>query len=154
MAVPDQLPVERLAARVLLLDRDGRVLLFRGCDPGRPEAGEWWFTPGGGRDEGETAQECAVRELREETGLDLGVDQLGGVVHERLTVFPFEGTTYRQTEDYFLVRVDAHDVDTSGFSEVENRFVLGHRWWHPDEIRTTTDTVYPEELLEVLGRSA
>jgi 8-oxo-dGTP pyrophosphatase MutT (NUDIX family) len=147
-------PVERLAARVLLLDRDGRVLLFRGCDPGRPEAGEWWFTPGGGRDAGETSKECAVRELREETGLDLGPDQLGDVVHERLTVFPFDGTTYRQSEDYFLVRIDAHEVDTAGFSEVENRFVLGHRWWHPDDLRTAGERYYPEELLDVLGRVA
>ena len=147
-------PVDRLAARVLLLDRDGRVLLFRGCDPTAPELGEWWFTPGGGRDEGESPQECAVRELHEETGLLLSPDALGEVVHERLTVFPFDGVTYRQTEDYFLVRVEAHDVDTSGFSEVENRFVLGHRWWHPEEIRTTEEKVYPEELLDVLGRAS
>ena len=154
MALPDSLPVELLAARVLLLDREGRVLLFQGWDPSAPEAGEWWFTPGGGRDPGETAQECAVRELREETGLALAPDVLGAVVHERLTVFPFDGTTYRQTEDYFLVRVDAHDVDTSGFSDVENRFVLGHRWWHPDEIRTTGERFYPEELLDIIGRTS
>lgn len=145
-------PIDRTAARVLLLDRDGRVLLFRGCDPGRPGGGEWWFTPGGGRDPGESAKECAVRELREETGLVLTVDDVGESVHVRLTVFPFEGRVYNQSEDYFVVRVDAHQVDTSGFSEVENRFVLGHRWWHPEDLRTTTDTVYPEELLDVLRR--
>jgi 8-oxo-dGTP pyrophosphatase MutT (NUDIX family) len=145
-------PVERLAARVLLVDRDGRVLLFHGCDPGAPEAGQWWFTPGGGRDEGESPQECAARELREETGLVLAPDAFGEVVHERLTVFPFDGTTYRQAEDYFLVRVDAHEVDTAGFSEVENRFVLGHRWWHPEELRVAGERYYPEELLDVLGR--
>jgi 8-oxo-dGTP pyrophosphatase MutT (NUDIX family) len=147
-------PVDRLAARVLLLDREGRVLLFRGCDPTSPEAGEWWFTPGGGRDDGESARECAVRELREETGLRLSAEALGEIVHERLTVFPFGGRTYRQSEDYFLVRVEGHEVDTSGFSEVENRFVLGHRWWHPEEIRTTDEKVYPEELLDVLGRAS
>jgi 8-oxo-dGTP pyrophosphatase MutT (NUDIX family) len=145
-------PVDRLAARVLLLDREGRVLLFQGCDPGDPGRGSWWFTPGGGRDEGESPQECAARELREETGLAVAPEAIGGAVHERLTVFPFEGTTYRQTEDYFVVRVDAHEVDTAGFSEVEHRFVTGHRWWHPDEIRTTGERYYPEELLELLGR--
>jgi 8-oxo-dGTP pyrophosphatase MutT (NUDIX family) len=149
-----QEPVDRLAARVLLVDRQGRVLLFHGCDPAAPEAGQWWFTPGGGRDDGESPQECAVRELREETGLALDPGALGDVVHERLTVFPFDGTTYRQAEDYFLVRIDAHDVDTAGFSEVENRFVLGHRWWHPDDLRTAGERYYPEELLDVLGRVA
>ena len=147
-------PVDRLAARVLLLDRDGRVLLFLGCDPNDRSAGEWWITPGGGREAGESSRECAARELFEETGLRLSPQDMGSVVHERVTVFPFDGTTYRQAEDYYVVRVDAHDVDVSGFSELEHRFVLGHRWWHLDEIRTTSDTVYPEELLEVLGRVA
>ena len=145
-------PVDRLASRVLLLDAAGRVLLFRGCDPGQPERGSWWFTPGGGRDEGESPRECAVRELREETGLRVQPDALGEVVHERLTVFPFDGQTYRQTEDYFVVRIDSHEVDTSGFSEVEHRFVQDHRWWHPEEIRTTSERYYPEELLDVLAR--
>jgi 8-oxo-dGTP pyrophosphatase MutT (NUDIX family) len=143
-------PVDRLASRVLLVDRDGRILLFRGCDPGDPAAGEWWFTPGGGRDEGETAQECAVRELHEETGLLLAPDEVGAVVHERVTVFPFDGVTYRQSEDYFLVRVDAHDVDTDRFSPLEMVSVLEHRWWSLEELRATEETYYPEELLDLL----
>src|SRR5689334_9965422 len=122
-------PVDRLASRVLLVDRDGRILLFRGCDPADPAAGDWWITPGGGRENGETAQECAARELHEETGLLLAPDAFGDPVHERVTVFPFDGVTYRQAEDYFLVRVDAHDVDTGRFSPLEMVAVLEHRWW-------------------------
>jgi 8-oxo-dGTP pyrophosphatase MutT (NUDIX family) len=152
MSLPAAEPVERLAARVLLLDRDGRVLLFRGCDPGDPAAGEWWFTPGGGRDPGESSRACAARELYEETGLLLDADAFGDVVHERLTVFPFDGRTYRQTEDYYVVRVDAHDVDTQRFSPLEMVFVLEHRWWLPHELAGTTERYYPEELLDLLGR--
>lgn len=147
-------PVDRLAARVLLLDRDGRVLLFRGCDPTDPAAGQWWFTPGGGRDAGESERDCAARELHEETGLLVPPASLGDVVHERVTVFPFDGVTYRQQEAFFLVRVDAHEVDTTGFTPLEVASVLGHRWWHPEEIRSTAERVYPEELLDVLARSA
>ena len=145
-------PVDRSAARVLLLDREGRVLLFQGWDPGDPGRGRWWFTPGGGRDVGETAQECAARELLEETGLAVAPEAIGPPVHERLTVFPFVGTTYRQTEDYFVVRVDAHEVDTAGFSEVDHRFDTGHRWWRPEEIRANAERYNPEELLDLLGR--
>lgn len=146
--------VDRLASRVLLLDQQGRVLLFHGCDPTDPDAGQWWFTPGGGRDEGETPSECAARELHEETGLLLAPEDLGDVVHERVTVFPFFGSTYRAVEDYFLVRVDSHDVDTSRFTDIEIASVLGHRWWHPDELRTTDERVYPEELLDVLAAAS
>lgn len=147
-------PVDRLAARVLLLDRGGRVLLFRGCDPADPAAGQWWFTPGGGRDEGESLHDCAVRELHEETGLLVRPEDLGEVVHERVTVFPFDGVTYRQQEHYFCVRVDAHEVDTAGFTALEVASVLDHRWWDLDDIRTTSERVYPKELVDVLERCA
>ena len=147
-------PVDRHCARALLLDGEGRVLLFRGCDPADVEAGEWWFTPGGGRDPGETPRECAARELYEETGLALTPAEMGEVVHERVTEFSFLGGHWRSIEDYFLVRVGAHDVDTSRFSDVEVASVLGHRWWAPDEIRDTDERVYPQELLDVLARSA
>jgi 8-oxo-dGTP pyrophosphatase MutT (NUDIX family) len=147
-------PVDRRCARILLLDREGRVLLFRGCDPADAEAGEWWFTPGGGRDPGETPQECAARELLEETGLALAPEQLGDVVHERVTEFSFLGGLWRSIEDYFLVRVDSHAVDTSMFSDVEVAAVLGHRWWSPQELAATAERVYPEEILDVLARSS
>lgn len=42
-------PVRRRAARVVLLDGDDRILLFRGSDPHVPDL-PFWFTPGGGAD--------------------------------------------------------------------------------------------------------
>jgi 8-oxo-dGTP pyrophosphatase MutT (NUDIX family) len=143
-------PVDRLCARVLLLDEQDRVLLFHGTDPSDSSAGSWWFTPGGGREPDETAQQCAARELLEETGLLLPATEMGEVVHERVTEFPFLGSLWRSIEDYFLVRVDTHEVDTSRFSEIEVASVLGHRWWSKDELARTEETYYPGELLELL----
>lgn len=142
--------VDRLCARVLLVDEQGRVLLFHGCDPADSDAGSWWFTPGGGREDDESPQDCAARELHEETGLALGPEDMGSVVHERVTEFSFLGNRWRSIEDYFLVRVDSHEVDTSRFSEVEIASVLGHRWWTTAELETTDQTYYPRELLELL----
>ena len=70
--------IERQAARTLLI-ADGSVLLIKGCDPARPEAGTWWLTPGGGIDDGESLEVAAVREVLEETGLQLAPDELGPV---------------------------------------------------------------------------
>lgn len=147
-------PQDRLAARVLLLDAQGRVLLFLGRDPGQPERGAWWITPGGGLDPGETPAEGAARELREETGLDLPPSALGRPVHERTAEFVFAGRAYRQSEQFFLVRVDAHDVDTSGFTALEVASVLEHRWWSAAELAATDEAVFPADLHEVLTRVA
>lgn len=143
---------DRRAARVLLVDADERVLLFHGCDPADAGAGDWWFTPGGGLDEGETPAQGAARELAEETGLRVAPEQLGGVVFERVATFSFSGSSYRQSEDFFALRVDAHDVDTSGFTALEVSSVLGHRWWTREQLRTTDERVYPTELADLLDR--
>src|SRR5512146_2687606 len=54
--------------RLVVIDASGRVLLLRraanSTDGGR------WCLPGGKVDYGDTVEQAAVRELREETGLD------------------------------------------------------------------------------------
>jgi len=145
-------PLERRAARVLLLDEDGRILLQNCCDPSAPREGSWWNTMGGGVDEGESAAQAAVRELLEETGLRVPVEQVGPVVHRRLTHFRLGGNHYRQDEDYFLVRTAAFAAAPTGHSDLEMVAVLGSRWWTRDELRASSARVYPEELVDVLDR--
>ena len=145
--------VHRRAARVLLVDGEDRVLLLRGTDPADRSRGEWWFTPGGGLDEGEQPLDAARRELAEETGLQLPPEAFGPVVHARVTEFTFAGVRCRQDEVYFLARVDRHEVDHAGFTPLEVESVLGSRWWPRAELAATGDTVYPAELPAVLARA-
>ena len=63
-------PTVREAARVLLLDEQGRLLLWRVEDP-NIDIASLWITVGGGLEPGESFEEAALRELAEETGLDL-----------------------------------------------------------------------------------
>ena len=145
-------PVERRAARVLLLDADGRILLQQCFDPSAPDAGSWWNTLGGGLDDDETAAQAAARELHEETGLRVTSGALGPVVHSRRTAFDVGGSSYRQSEEYFLLRADVFDAAPTVPSELELVAVLGTRWWTREELRSTQERVYPEELVEVLER--
>jgi len=138
----------RLAAKVILIDRADRVLLFRGGDPTAPEAGTWWFPPGGGLEPGETVEQAARREVLEETGLTL--DELGRVIFHRQAEFTYNGVDLVSEEDYFLVRVDHFDIRTDGWTDLEREVVTAHRWWPLDELRTTTDVVYPTELVTLI----
>jgi 8-oxo-dGTP pyrophosphatase MutT (NUDIX family) len=146
--------VERRAARVLLVNAAGELLLFRGGDPSAPEAGTWWFTVGGGVDPGESLVDAAARELFEETGLRCAAVELGEPVHEETAPFSFAGRRIVQTNTFFLLRVDAHVVDTGGFEQLEHDSIFEHRWWAPEALRTTTDVFYPRGLVGLLDRLA
>jgi 8-oxo-dGTP pyrophosphatase MutT (NUDIX family) len=142
--------VPRLAARVLLVDEQDRVLLIHGRDPGRPDLPSWWITPGGGLDDGETRADAARRELLEETGLRVG--DLGRVVLTRSVEFEFDGEWFAQDEVFYLVRVEslAVGLDTSGWNDIERRALTELRWWTMPELAATTELVFPEGLTELL----
>lgn len=142
----------RRAGRVLLVDGGDRVLLLRAYDPARPDH-RYWMTPGGGLDAGESAATGAARELAEETGLRMEPESLGQPVWRETTEFPFNNRWYRQEQEFFLVRVPAWEVDTSGFDEIERNSIDGHRWWTLPELTATSDRIYPEDLPAVLRRA-
>ncbi|GLY50927.1 NUDIX domain-containing protein [Lentzea sp. NBRC 102530] len=140
----------RPSARVVLTDHDGRVLLFQGFDPARPQE-SFWFTVGGGVEDGEELREAALREAFEETGLKLTADDLVGPVWRRRAVFSFDGETFDAEEWFFHATVaDAPAVDTSGFNDVEETSITAFRWWSAEELEAAEDTVYPVQLAELL----
>lgn len=140
---------DRLAARVVLVDEQDRVLLVEGHDPARPEQGWYWYTVGGGVDDGESVEQAAVRETREETGLVLDADALGPIVRADVVEFAFEQQRLRQQQRFFVVRVGDFEPDRSGWMDLEVRTQRGMRWWTLDELRTTTATIYPADLAEL-----
>jgi 8-oxo-dGTP pyrophosphatase MutT (NUDIX family) len=136
---------ERPAARILLLDDRDRVLLFRFDAGDRPA---FWATPGGALDPGESYEQAARRELREETGLDL---DCGREVLQRVVEFvTLEDVPVHADERYFLVRADDCTIDTSRHTELERRVMQEHRWFELDEIAIWPETIYPEDLADML----
>lgn len=55
--------------RVVIPDHEGRILMVKQHHEGR----DIWMVPGGGIEAGENSIEAAIREAKEETGLDIEV---------------------------------------------------------------------------------
>jgi 8-oxo-dGTP pyrophosphatase MutT (NUDIX family) len=132
-------PIDRSAVRALVLDRHERVLLVKFRDD---QGQVWWATPGGGIDDGESAEEAIRRELVEEAGL---VDyELGPEIWRREHVFAWLGRILRQRERIFVVRVEEHEPAPTADLPAEQVFEL--RWWTLAELEGATETLVPARL--------
>ena len=141
------MPLVRPTVRVLMLDNQDRVLLFRGQDPHQPNT-RFWFPAGGGIEPGESVEDAARREVKEETGL--AKFELGPHIWNRRHVFTFYGTYQDVRETWFFARVPTFDIDTSGFTDQEREILQEHRWWTLPELENTTDVLTPRDLAKLL----
>jgi 8-oxo-dGTP pyrophosphatase MutT (NUDIX family) len=141
---------ERPASRLLVIDPRHRILLFRfehrqGALAGR----NFWATPGGGLDPGESYAQAACRELREETGFAL--DDSGPEVAQRIVCFQMpDGEMVRADERFFLVRIDALCISAERRTDLEREVIAVHHWWSAAELRSTAEQVWPDDLSDML----
>ena len=145
-----KVPVLREAVRAVVLDRDNRVLLFKAF-PDYSRSRHFWITPGGGVAEGESAIAALKRELAEECGLV--ATEIGPLIWVREHEFPMPhtGEATRQRERFYLVRIDQHEVDVSGWDDVERHFMGEHRWWTIDQVAASADQFAPRRLGQFLA---
>ena len=83
--------VSRAGSRAVVV-RDSMILLSHEVNSG------WWLVPGGGEEEGETPEECCVREVEEETGL------IVKPLQQFLTMYEYY-EEYRYISHYFICEV-------------------------------------------------
>ncbi len=141
--------MRRRAGRVIVVDPDGRVLLLHGFDPARRDQ-PFWFTVGGGAKPGESLAEAAARELREEAGIAVPAAARGDPVWHEVSEFSYEHRSYRQEQDFFLLRVPSAEVSSDGMDDEEAAVVDGHRWWTAAELDSTSESYYPVRLPRLL----
>jgi 8-oxo-dGTP pyrophosphatase MutT (NUDIX family) len=144
----DQATALRIGARVLLLDEHDRVLLIHACDP--DDSGHhWWELPGGGLDAGESLEQAAVREVAEETGIEL--DQLGPRVWIRESRFRYRNRDHHRIDHVFLAcGVGIMATVATKPTENEKLGLIERAWLTSAQLHDTTDKLVPPELPTLL----
>jgi 8-oxo-dGTP pyrophosphatase MutT (NUDIX family) len=140
--------IERPSARLILLDPQDRLFLFKVhqptvYDPADPFLDPFWIMVGGLVDPGEEFAQTAMREAREETGLDITDVRH---VWSRERVMQWRDRLVKHREQFFLGRSDTIQVDTSGLDDREKSWTLDHRWWGADEIAASSERFEPVDL--------
>jgi ADP-ribose pyrophosphatase YjhB (NUDIX family) len=78
------------AVSAVVPDSEGRILLIRRTD------NNYWSIPGGGVEPGESVRQAAVREVKEETGVDCEIRGLIGVYSDPGHVAAYDDGEVRQ----------------------------------------------------------
>lgn len=139
--------MKRPSSRLLIIDEEGRLLLFWF----RYEDRSFWATPGGALEPGETFKQAAARELYEEAGL---TEDVGDEVWRCNTRFTGPDDVPIEAEEaYFLVRTRPEDVDFSHWTPDETQMIQKTAWLSRDEITTLEDPVFPENISHVLAEA-
>lgn len=89
-----EMPV--LAVGVLILNKDQVLLARRAQDPGRG----LWSVPGGVVELGETLEEAARREVREECALDV---EIGHPIHISEVIVPDSGSSSKRIRFHYVI---------------------------------------------------
>jgi ADP-ribose pyrophosphatase YjhB (NUDIX family) len=101
----------------LVTDQHGRILMQRRTDSGN------WSLPGGVMDIGETLQQCVIREVKEETGLDITITGLLGIYTDPAHVIAYaDGEVRQEFNITYLAHVTGGTITVSNES-TEVRFI-------------------------------
>ncbi len=138
----------RQAARVVVLDRERRVLLIKSRDPANPLGPGWWEIPGGGMDPSETSAETAARELQEEAGLLSA--EIGPVVWTQSVQFTFAGLYFDQDEFIHVAWTEQIELAPPRLEALEALAFQGIRWWTVEEVLNASTAFLPARLPELL----
>lgn len=139
----------RPAARVVVLDPDGRVFLMEGCDPMRPEKGTWWEIPGGGMDSGEDSAATAARELYEECGF--ADARMGPCIWTQYVEFDFAMYHFNSDERIHVAHLDeAKEWDPQALEALEAAAFGDGKWWSLEDLLSSDVATLPARLREFL----
>jgi 8-oxo-dGTP pyrophosphatase MutT (NUDIX family) len=146
---------QRRTVRVFVFDEAGRVLLIR-CAMVLKSGEEFvfWVTPGGEIESGEEPRDAAVRELREELGLEL---EVRGPLYTEANRFELGGEMRDNLDHWFVTRCAAEAPKMKGVTAEELAMMQEMRWWSADEVEKALKDgvkIFPVDLASRMGEFA
>lgn len=143
------LPI-RKCARAIVVNDLNEVLMIKHKDtipanPLTPDILEYWVPPGGGVDEHESFVEAAIRELSEETGIEL--QNMQSLILERSVDLHYRNELVTQREQFFLSRISG--TPAIPFFD-SNEGIVDARWWPLEEIKKSEEIFFPAGLYTLL----
>lgn len=140
---------QRPSARLLVINNRREILLFKFVfKQGALVGKDFWATPGGELEAGETFEEAARRELFEETGITIETPQ-EPLAERRFELILPDGEPARAHEKFYVVRVENPELSRGNWTQLEMEVLAEHKWWNLQELRETQDTIYPADLAEI-----
>jgi ADP-ribose pyrophosphatase YjhB (NUDIX family) len=124
-----------VAVAAAVRDEGGRLLLIERTDNDR------WALPGGAQDFGESVTEAAVREVFEETGVEVEVTGLSGIYSDPRHVIEYEDGEVRQE---FSICFHARPIGGSLRTSSESRIV---QWVPPADLAKLS--IHPSMRLRI-----
>jgi 8-oxo-dGTP diphosphatase len=127
----------------MLFDEESAILLIRFVVP--REGGEFvfWALPGGEIEAGESEAGAAVRELREELGIEVAVE---GPVYRDMNMFWHQGEMQDNVDFLFWARCGREEPRLTGLTVEEIGIMKEMRWWTAGEIEGSGERIFPSEL--------
>lgn len=140
MAMNISLPTAPVVGVGAVVWKDGKVLLIR---RGRPPRQGSWSLPGGRQELGETVFQTAEREIREETGVDIRILDVAGVVD----VIDRDGDQIR----YHYTVIDVVALWVAG-TAVAGDDAMAVAWVEPDRLGDYEATEAVRRVVAVAAR--
>ena len=128
--------------RVVILDKENRILMVKQ----HHDEKDIWMVPGGGIEEGESSMAAAVREMKEETGLDVEIDRL---------IWHTEEVSARGQRfvNFFMGRIKGGELTLGADPEFDNEHqVLREGIFMSREEIEQVEHLYPEYLRDEFWR--
>lgn len=123
--------------------QDDKILLIN--HSGMNESGEFWSSPGGGLQFGETIEDCLKREFLEETKTIISVGEF-------LKINEFVKPPLHAIELFYEVKIESGEIQIGFDPEMEEQIIKDVKWLSFEEVLNKEEGRVDEILGEILSQ--